>query len=276
MPSSGATGLWARAGAQIFGEKRARAIARWWEQQDPRYRASLKRLARFRNLHAGKRCFILGNGPSLNQTDLSLLRNEITFATNRIYLIFDRTDYRPSYYVCVNDLVVQQCARDIERLPIPRFIGWHNRDAIAFDNQTCFVHTRGGLRSWFYTDVTEGCWEGSTVTMVALQLAFHMGFAEVILIGVDHSYQFQGKPHEAQHFHGDDPNHFSAGYFKGLHWHLPDLEGSELSYRVADYMYRTHGRRVLDATIGGKLTVFPKVDYYSLFNGRGRVVAAAA
>ena len=137
-----------------------------------------------------------------------------------------------------------------------------------------FLWTRCGLRSWFFTDLTEGCWEGSTVTMVAIQLAYYMGFSEVILAGVDHSYQFSGNPHAEVTSAGDDPNHFASNYFgKGFRWHLPDLEGSELSYRVANFMFRQAGRRIVDATIGGKLQVFPKVEYDSLFS-QGALAAA--
>lgn len=255
---------------QVIGEKKARALRRWCELQDPRYRTSMRRLAKYRNLHAGKRCFIIGNGPSLNQTDLSMLKDEFTFGTNRIYL---HPTFRPSYFVCANDLVVQQCARDIEQLPMPKFIGWHNRDAIQFTRDMTFLHTRGGLRSWFFTDLTEGCWEGSTVTMVCMQLAYYMGFKEVYLIGVDHNYSCSGKPHEAQEFKGEDLNHFSPNYFKGFKWHLPDLEGSEMSYRVAKFIFEQSGRQIIDATIGGKLTIFPKVDYASLFNIHDRRAA---
>jgi len=254
----------------IAGEKRAISFLRWIELQDPRYQSSLRRLKRFHNIHAGKRCFIVGNGPSLNQTDLSLLRDEFTFGTNRIYL---HPTFKPSYFVCANDLVVQQCAKDIEHLPMPKFIAWHNRSAIDFTRDMCFLHTRGGLRSWFFTDLTEGCWEGSTVTMVCLQLVYYMGFSEVNLIGVDHNYTCTGKPHEAQEFKGDDPNHFSPNYFKGFKWHLPDLEGSEMSYRVAKFMFEQSGRKVQDATVGGKLTIFPKVEYASLFGAETRLAA---
>ncbi|HEY0009197.1 MAG TPA: hypothetical protein VGB55_10775, partial [Tepidisphaeraceae bacterium] len=164
---------------------------------------------------------------------------------------------------------------EIEALKMPKFIGWHCRNSVKFTQDTQFLHTRSGLRSWFYTDLTEGCWEGSTVTMVALQVAFYMGFSEVVMLGVDHSYNFTGKPHAEVTSQGDDPNHFNNQYFgKGFRWHLPDLEGSELSYRVADHVYRSHGRRVIDATIGGKLQVFPKVSYESLFTRPRRLEAA--
>ena len=99
-----------------------------------------------------------------------------------------------------------------------------------------------------------------------MQLAYHMGFSEVILLGVDHSFTMQGKPHTAVVSEGDDPNHFAPNYFgKGFKWQLPDLETSEIAYRMAKQAFESDGRRIVDATIGGKLTVFPKVDYETLF-----------
>ena len=65
---------------------------------------------------------------------------------------------------------------------------------------------------------------------------------------------------------GDDPNHFNAQYFgKGFRWQLPDLDTSEVGYHMAKYHYEKAGRKVVDATVGGKLQVFPKVDYNTLF-----------
>jgi hypothetical protein len=252
---------------QVIGVRNQRALCRFIEHQDWRYRASMRRIPRFHNLHAGKRCFIIGNGPSLKDTDLSLLKNEVTFGVNRIYMNFDKMGFETTYHVVVNELVVEQCAKEIASLKMPQFLGWHCRDLVPFTDSMQFLWTRSGLRSWFFTDLTEGCWEGSTVTMVAIQLAYYMGFKEVVLIGVDHSYQFTGNPHAAVTSQGDDPNHFDPNYFgKGFRWHLPDLQGSELSYRVAKHVYETSGRRIIDATVGGKLQVFPKIDYYSLFD----------
>ena len=62
------------------------------------------------------------------------------------------------------------------------------------------------------------------------------------------------------------PTTFIPGYFgKGFRWQLPDFETSEIGYRLARQAYEGAGRQVLDATIGGKLTIFPKVEYESLF-----------
>ena len=55
---------------------------------------------KFKNKHLGERCFIVGNGPSLKNTKLDLIKNEFSFAMNRISMIFDFTEWRPSYYSC--------------------------------------------------------------------------------------------------------------------------------------------------------------------------------
>jgi hypothetical protein len=266
-----------RAIDQVIGQRNRRAVYRAVEHLDPRYRTSMRRLPRFHNKHVGERCFVIGNGPSLRDTDMSLLKDEFTIGTNRIYMNFDRMGFETSYHVCVNELVVEQCAAEIAALKMPKFIGWHCRDLVPFADDMQFLWTRSGLRSWFFTDLTEGCWEGSTVTMVAIQLAYYMGFREVVLVGVDHSYQFNGDPHAAVVSEGHDPNHFDPNYFgKGFKWHLPDLQGSELSYRVARHVFEQSGRRIVDATVGGKLQVFPKVAYESLFPRRSMTHREAA
>ena len=239
---------------------------RWREESDKRYRASVKRIAVLKDKHQGERCFIIGNGPSLKNTDLSLLKDEVTFGMNRIYLLFDRLGFATTYYVAVNKLVIEQSTRDILSLSCPKFISWHVRHLIDFTADMMFLHTRGQPMFMFYTDITKGLWTGATVTYVAIQIAYYLGFQEVILIGVDHSFATQGKPHTAVVSQGDDPNHFDPQYFgKGFRWNLPDLECSELAYRIAKYQFESDGREIIDATVGGKLQVFRKVDYQTLF-----------
>ena len=78
-----------------------------------------------RNIHRGERCFIIGNGPSLKNTDLAKLKDEYTFGMNRIYLMFPELGFTTTYFASINDLVVEQCAEEIAALPIPKFISWH-------------------------------------------------------------------------------------------------------------------------------------------------------
>jgi hypothetical protein len=231
----------------------------------PWRRTSIQRINALKNSQAGKRCFIIGNGPSLRQTDLSKLRNEFTIGMNRIYMAFPEMGFTTSYYLCVNDLVVEQCAADIQKLDLPKFISWRNQRFLQMDKQMHFLHTTyTGPK--FAQNAAGRLWEGATVTFVAMQLAFHLGFKQVILIGVDHNFVTQGKPNTTVVSEGDDPNHFNPGYFgKGFRWQLPDLETSEMAYKLAKYTYEFAGREIIDATVDGKLRVFRRVDYESLF-----------
>ena len=228
------------------------------------------RLETYRNHYAGKRCFIVGNGPSLRDTDLSKLQNEFTFGMNRIYLAFDNYDFSTSCLVSVNDLVLEQCYQEMQTFEIPKFVTWRARKYFDASPQTLFLDTDYTLPENFNGDATGRLYEGFTVTYICLQLAYFMGFSEAILIGVDHNFVTQGPANTTVTSQGDDPNHFAANYFgKGFRWQLPDLVGSERAYRMAKDAYEADGRRIVDATVGGKLTVFPKVSYESLFDTHG-------
>jgi hypothetical protein len=104
-----------------------------------------------------------------------------------------------------------------------------------------------------------------------MQLAYYMGFSQVVLIGVDHNFKTKGEPNTLVESGGVDPDHFHPDYFgKGVKWQLPDLERSEMAYNLARYQYALAGREILDATVGGKLDVFPKVNYEDIFKSRGK------
>jgi hypothetical protein len=231
----------------------------------PWRRTSIKKLGEFKDIHKGQRCFIMGNGPSLKQTDVSKLKNEYTFGMNRVYLAFPEWGFHTSYFVSINALVIEQCAEDIHALPMPKFLSWHAHQYITPTEDLIFLHTTyTGPK--FSSDVRGRVWESATVTYVAIQLAYYMGFEEVVLIGVDHSFKSKGDPNQTVVSQGDDPDHFNAEYFgKGFRWQIPDLDTSEIGYAMARLAYERAGRRIVDATIGGKLTIFPKVDYNTLF-----------
>ena len=235
----------------------------------PWRRESMHRLHALRGSRKGQRAFIIGNGPSLRNMDLLALRTEFTFGLNRIYLAFPTLGFQTSCLVSVNDLVIEQCIREMQALSIPRFFSWRSRRFVASgargsDLPTFLYTTYEGPK--FAQDAGGRLWEGATVTYVALQLAFHMGFQQVILIGVDHHFATQGEANKTIVSDGEDPNHFSPGYFgKGFRWQLPDLETSEMAYAMARDAFQAAGREVLDATVGGRLTVFPKIDYGTLF-----------
>ena len=227
---------------------------------------SQEHLLAFKDKHKGDRCVIIGNGPSLNSMDLSFLRNEITFGLNKIYLGFEKWNFLPTYYVAVNTLVIQQSIKQIKDLPCPKFISNRGLPYLMPQEDIAFIKTEPKPDADFSVDPTKGINEGSTVTYVAMQLAYYMGFKTVILIGIDHNFEYQGTPHQEVISNGEDTNHFHPNYFgKGAKWHLPDLKTSEECYKIAYSYYWLDNRKILDATLDGKCKIFPKVDYYKLF-----------
>ena len=227
---------------------------------------SNQRLLAFKDKHKGQRCVIIGNGPSLNQMDLSFLKNEICFGLNKIYLGFEKWRFIPTYYVAVNRLVIEQNAEDILKIPCPKFLSNRGVPYLLPQDDIFFIKTNPPPDVPFSSDPTQGLNEGSTVTYIAMQLAYYMGFETVILIGVDHHFVTQGQPHKEVISPGDDPNHFHPDYFgKGTKWHLPDLATSEHHYKIAYDYFKLNNRQIIDATLDGQCQVFPKQDYRELF-----------
>lgn len=228
-------------------------------------RAAARRIAELRDAYRGQRCFIIGNGPSLRQMDLSPLQDEITFGLNRIYLLFPELGFTTTFLVSINRLVLDQKIDEIVDAAPTVFVNWWSRKQVPPGREPILLRVTN-VRPSFSKHPERGVWAGGTVTYAAMQLAFHMGFQEVILIGVDHSFADQGLPNRTVESTGPDRSHFHPDYFgAGFKWQLPDLETSEAAYRLARDVFADDGRRVLDATVGGKLEIFPKVDFGSLF-----------
>jgi hypothetical protein len=227
------------------------------------------RLRSYANLHNGQRCFILGNGPSLARMDLEHLKGEYTFGLNRIYLLFGQLQFEPTYYVCINELVLEQFAHEIGVLKMSKFINW-NRRRLFNDNDTSmmFVKTRFGISDSFTRNLLRPVSGGGTVAYVALQIAYYMGFKEAVLIGVDHSFQSSGTPNKVEiQSKSSDVNHFHPDYFpKGSKWQLPDLRRSEMAYQIAKERYEEDNRRILDATVNGKCSIFKKANFEEFFS----------
>lgn len=214
-----------------------------------------------RGRRSGTPMLVVGNGPSLNETPLESFEAIPAIGTNKIDLIYRRTTWRPEMVISVNSSVIRQNVIPMLSAGVPL---WFPRKARYFvpasiRAQINWFHLRPSAA--FSTDLPRGAGFGATVTYTALQFAYWLGADPVILVGVDHSFAVAGKtPNQYERLEGDDPNHFDPTYFADQRWAVPDLATSEDNYRAARRAFEADGRRVLDATIGGKLTVFEKLD----------------
>ena len=225
---------------------------------NPESRRSRARLHALKDSHVGKKGVILCNGPSLNKVDFRLLEGTYCFGLNKIFLMFQRSDFRPSCIVAVNRLVIEQSAQFYNETAIPLFLDSRATDIIHPATLRVFMpYTM--LSRFFARDCSLSIYQGNTVTYVALQLAFHMGFSEVALVGCDHHFETTGPANLTVQAGTRDPNHFDPGYFADVPWQLPDLMESEISYRMADRVFRASGRRLVNATDGGRLEILPRM-----------------
>ncbi len=94
---------------ELFLGKREHQTSLLFKHQCPQQFADIGNtsLSSFRDKYKGKRVFVIGNGPSLRDTPLNLLRNEYTFAMNRIALTYKTTKWRPSFFLCTTTNVVR-------------------------------------------------------------------------------------------------------------------------------------------------------------------------
>ena len=238
-----------------------------------------ERMKGFKDRYKGKRCFIIGNGPSLNKIDLRVLKDEYTFGVNGIFYKHDEIGFKPTFYIVEDNHVVADNIERINNVDYSfKFFPVKYQPMLALDEKTTFFNMDWEFywkssphycKPRFSRDCANVIYAGQTVTYVNMQLAFYMGFTEVYLIGMDFSYsvpqssEVEGCTIISQE---DDPNHFHPDYFgKGKKWHDPKLENCLLSFQLAKQVYEKDGRKIFNATAGGKLELFERIDFEKLF-----------
>ena len=231
-----------------------------------------------RNMHAGQRCFILGTGPSLNKVDLSMLRKQILFGVNGTYKL---PNINLTYYTYVSAWYWKYHVEGIKNVRCQRRFIPAQYGELESDTPTSWLNvlnprykTLDGqllpVPSHFSLEPGKYIYAGGTVIFLCFQLAFYMGFSEVIILGVDHSY---GKDDEkakqqggTQMQAGEHKNaHFDKQYVpQDIKYHV-DLNAMARGYRLAHKMFSDAGRVILNASPGTHLDEFPVVSFRDLF-----------
>ncbi len=268
-------------------------------------------LRRFKNAYEGKRCFVMGNGPSLNKMDLSKLEGEIVFGCNSIFLLFDRVKWRPTFYTCVDSRVLPDRSVEIAAMLrdnptmqafFPTELQDHiskvltpTREILPALPNVAYFRERWNSKdyppfSMFSIDINEHVIQPFTVAITMLQIAMYMGFSEIYLIGCDTSYTIppdvkkEGMTERGEIGLGltstqdNDPNHFDPRYFgKDRKWHDPQVDKMIDHYRYARQVSELRGKTtIFNATVGGNLEVFSRVDFNSLFPAKAGEKTAPA
>ena len=134
---------------------------------------SRKLLRSWKDKYSGQKAVIACNGPSLLKSDLSLLDDVFVFGLNKIHLLFDKSEFRPSCIVAVNPYVIEQTQDFYNATDIPLFVSATGTNKIVHRDNVAFLHMTKQTK--FAKDCSMSINFGFTVTFVAMQLAFHMG-----------------------------------------------------------------------------------------------------
>lgn len=223
----------------------------------------------FKNKHKDERCFIIGNAPSLTVADLELLKNEITFASNQCYLLFDDTEWRPTYYTVADPLILKRQYSEIkENIKCPKFYAGNAiLEMPEFSLENAYYYWLNYDVDWnpnidampnFSSNPSLSYW-GASVTYDIFQLAVYMGFKEIYLLGIDFTYVINVDKRGKLHFDSKQTqDHFTDNYIKPIF--LAETDTIISAYKKAKLVCEENGISVYNATRGGKLDVFDRMN----------------
>lgn len=227
------------------------------------YRHKLRAL---RNLYAGQRCFIVGNGPSIRDLDLSPLQRELTFGSNNIIVGLQQLGFVPSFYTLIDRKAAEDNKDAIAALRGPlKLFPVTLADCIEPAADILFFNycdARTQMAPDFSENAAEAVYMGWTVIYACLQLAFHLGFSEVYLLGVDLSYAPLTLPELRGELTIERREHFHPQYHtRAARRNPPRPQRMLTAFQSARRAFEREGRRIYNATPGGKLEIFPRVDF---------------
>ncbi|MFZ1415929.1 MAG: hypothetical protein WAS73_15330 [Defluviicoccus sp.] len=254
------------------------------------------RIATLAGVHAGRRAFIIGNGPSINGQDLTLLQNEITFVTNWFVNHPRFTDINPAYY-CVSShemfggwnnpapsanpdwlKAMTAFAGRSHKIFSFRFKDYIERsrifpagecDYLLFDRPKHLVDARGDIN----LDLSQPMDDGYTgIITFCLPLALHLGIREIYLVGCDCDYGLATPDAPKKYFYDYSRHTTSTTKYDSLKRIWADNGPIFQAYQVVSERFAAAGARIVNCTAAGRLEVFPRARYETVV-GRNAIAA---
>ena len=220
------------------------------------------KIKELKDSYEGERCFIVCTGPSLTAEDVSKLINDVTFSMNSIVQIYNKTLWRPTFYSIIDCLVYDKLKELIDfsvykyvfiRDKLCRDFNIKGGNIIKFPYLPSYLKNKKKSEVQFSDNPYVIVHDGYTVTFALIQIAIYMGFKKIYLIGCDCNYSGE------------------KSHFVDYGVEIVDNPENDMitAYKVAKEYADEHGIKIYNATRGGKLEVFERVDFDSLFENTG-------
>lgn len=231
------------------------------------FRKNESKIKEVSNTQKGKRCFITATGPSLTLKDLELLKNEDTFGVNGIFLMYDKTNWRPTYYACTDAprfktfadsygfRLEDLCEKDIFLNVVTKKLNpeFKYNDKVKWISFSPWNRIYDFENYRFQSDIARGMFAFGTVTNIAIAIAMYMGYEEIYLIGVDCSDLNKHFINDVTDAEKDDKYVYDA------------IQAQLHGYKIMQQEAAKRNVKVFNATRGGALDIFPRVNLDDLF-----------
>lgn len=236
--------------------------------------------------HTRDRCFIVASGPSINEQDLKLLKNEIVIGVSGLFVHKDISVFSPKYYV-----LPPIFTHHGELYEKNKFLNWlkdmdsqlNNETTMFIDiNDKITIEENNLFRQKTIHWTHHAKWneepienmnlsfipEILSVSESAISCAIYMGFRETYLLGVDHNWFNNGLYH-----HFDDKkylSHFNRNEKELIHKFKLDSEfqmrrHAKIFKKYKELLKLNKNIYNANADLNSYVDVFRKVRYEELF-----------
>jgi len=243
-----------------------------------------KKWHNIKDKYKGKRVFLIGNGPSLNETPLYMLKDEYVICFNRFYIMKERLNWEPDFYMCVDDLVmsdlapeVKEIIKDIEYAFFPDR-HFRNKNFKKILPNLSNIYWLKPIFGRGFSNNLPRVNQGGSVIYEGMQAMNYLGFDEIILLGVDMDFKIHKTAKTIGNVRGtnitsqddDDPNHFDPRYFgKNRSYHQPKVHVINNIVKNLDFLgdnLKKYDVNIINAGFNSKVESFPRKDFFNLFN----------
>lgn len=240
-------------------------------------RRNKRKLESLKNSCIGKRCFIICNGPSLTAEDLQKIyeHGDISIAMNAIARIYDYTEWRPTFLSLTDDIIFTKknkemcrtCESSYKFYDRSRYLRSLNTKGkkfyLGFNESDKLLN-----EPIFNPDATRMMPSIGTSAYACLELAVFLGCKKIYILGCDMSYAVNITRDGRIYYNNSGKEHFYGNKYEDLKtsninpvpiWQL------EIAFDTASKYAKDNGIKIYNATRGGMLESFPRVEIEELF-----------
>lgn len=236
--------------------------------------ANINRIRSLKGMYAGRRCFVVCNGPSLLPEDLTKIytSRDISIGMNHIARIYEKTPWRVNFLMVTDNScyegkhtkTIKDCQADYKVFDKKQYL-----KSLQFKGEKLYINGKGSRdlldNPKFSEDLSRVVYTIGTTAYESIEWARYLGANEIYLIGCDMSYAVNANRDGSIYYNNSGNNHFYGKEQDDLsNVHPVQTWEQKAAHRAADDYSRSHGFRIYNATRGGCLEEYERVEFDGL------------